>query len=407
MNPSSVPTPTFSADEALEHVIIGGGICGVHLAVRLLAEAGVAPRRLVIVDPAPALLHRWDTCTANTGMPFLRSPAVHHLDLDPWSLLRFAGVRGRQRRQPDQFTPPYDRPAIDLFAEHSRWTIAQHGLSDRHLAARATAVRLTDAGASVTLADGTELSTARVVLALGASEQPHWPDWARALREAGGHVEHVFQPGFDLQPDALPARVIVMGAGITGAQVALRLARAGRQVTLVARHELREHQFDSDPGWLGPKEMTRFQAERSATARRRLIQQARHRGSLPKDVLRELRAAMRRGEVVWHRAEVQGAAVTDDGLTLTTSAGARAADALILATGFDRHRPGGALVDQLVADHHLPCAACGYPLVDPYLRWHPRLYVSGPLAELELGPTSRNIAGARRAGERIVAAMSA
>ena len=38
------------------------------------------------------------------------------------------------------------------------------------------------------------------------------------------------------------------------------------------------------------------------------------------------------------------------------------------------------------------------------LRWHPRVYVSGPLAELELGPSARNISGARRAAERLVAA---
>lgn len=32
-----------------------------------------------------------------------------------------------------------------------------------------------------------------------------------------------------------------------------------------------------------------------------------------------------------------------------------------------------------------------------------RLVVSGPLAELELGPVARNIIGARRAGERLIA----
>ena len=68
------------------------------------------------------------------------------------------------------------------------------------------------------------------------------------------------------------------------------------------------------------------------------------------------------------------------------------------------HRPGGAFIDQLVESASLPCASCGYPVVDKALRWHPRVYVSGPLAELELGPSSRNISGARRAAERLVAA---
>ncbi|MCH2107642.1 MAG: hypothetical protein MK291_13495, partial [Planctomycetes bacterium] len=40
-------------------------------------------------------------------------------------------------------------------------------------------------------------------------------------------------------------------------------------------------------------------------------------------------------------------------------------------------------------------------------RWHPRVFVSGALAELELGPTARNIAGARRSADRIVWAARA
>ena len=63
------------------------------------------------------------------------------------------------------------------------------------------------------------------------------------------------------------------------------------------------------------------------------------------------------------------------------------------------------MVDELIASASLSVANCGYPIVDQSLRWHPRIYVSGPLAELELGPVARNIAGARRAGERLVAAV--
>ncbi|MBL8151238.1 MAG: hypothetical protein JNN15_15045, partial [Blastocatellia bacterium] len=44
----------------------------------------------------------------------------------------------------------------------------------------------------------------------------------------------------------------------------------------------------------------------------------------------------------------------------------------------------------------------GYPIVDRSLKWHPGIYVSGPLAELELGPTARNIIGARTAAEKLL-----
>ncbi len=77
-------------------------------------------------------------------------------------------------------------------------------------------------------------------------------------------------------------------------------------------------------------------------------------------------------------------------------------DCVLLATGFMNGRPGGRLGDALIESAELPGASCGFPEVDPFLRWHPRVFVSGALAELEIGPAARNIAGARRAGDRLI-----
>ena len=193
----------------------------------------------------------------------------------------------------------------------------------------------------------------------------------------------------------------VIGGGITAAQCALRLARAGRQVTLIARHPPRQHQFDSDSGWMGPKNMRRFLATPDPDARRELITKARHRGSIPPQVFQALKAAMARGEIRWHHGEVQGA-VPGPPTVLTLNKTTLPVDAVLLATGFESQRPGGELVDTLVENYQLPCASCGYPVVDAQLRWHPRVFVSGPLAELEVGPVARNILGARRAADRIL-----
>jgi hypothetical protein len=54
----------------------------------------------------------------------------------------------------------------------------------------------------------------------------------------------------------------------------------------------------------------------------------------------------------------------------------------------------------------LPFAPCGYPVVNRYLAWGRGLFVTGALAELELGPVARNISGARRAGERLYRLMA-
>ena len=91
-----------------------------------------------------------------------------------------------------------------------------------------------------------------------------------------------------------PETVVVVGGGISAGQVALRLLGDGHQVHLVSRHAFREHQFDSDPGWLGPKYMAAFEREPDVARRRQIISEARHKGSVPPDVLSGLKRAMRK-----------------------------------------------------------------------------------------------------------------
>ncbi|MEO1337631.1 MAG: hypothetical protein AAFV29_18450 [Myxococcota bacterium] len=172
------------------------------------------------------------------------------------------------------------------------------------------------------------------------------------------------------------------------------------------RKTIRENLFDSDPGWLGPKFMAGFSKETDLEQRRAIIGRARHKGSMPPYVLRKLRRAMDQQRVIWQQADIDAVADTSDGIELRLSDGTHVeADQILLATGFETNRPGGDMLDTLIDAASLPCAACGYPVIDRALRWHPRIHVSGPLAELELGPVSRNIAGARYAGDRIIRAL--
>ncbi len=381
----------------LDWLIIGGGIHGVHIAARLIGEAGVQPEQLRIVDPGNQLLERWRACTATTGMAHLRSPSVHHLDLDPWSLKRFAGKA--KKRKPPLFIAPYSRPALSLFNAHCEQVVETFGLSDIHIRDRAITCSVDCDGVGVQLVNGHEIAARNLVLAIGAGEQPEWPDWAP---KNDARVHHVFNSGFNGWPSSSET-VVVVGGGISAAQVALRLLQEGHQVHLVSRHTMREHQFDSDPGWLGPKLMSKFGREQDPDRRRAMISEARHRGSVPPEIRRALRSAIRREQLYWHEGEVKGLNVENDALKLQLADDKVVeAERVLLATGFASTRPGGAMIDALIASASLPCARCGFPIVDEALRWHPRVHVSGPLAELELGPASRNIAGARRAGDRLV-----
>ena len=385
----------------LDWLIIGGGIHGVHIAARLLGEGGVAPERLRVLDPAPQLLARWRACTATTGMSFLRSPSVHHLGLESWSLYRFAGKH--KNRGSELFTAPYDRPALSLFNAHCDRIINTFRIDELHLRGRAVACSV-ERDVVLVRDNNHEFRAKKIVLALGVSDQPNWPRWAPRDHEA---VHHVFDPRFDGWPGAAPETIAVVGGGISAGQIALRLRDEGHQVHMVSRHAIRERQFDSDPGWLGPKLMTRFNAEQDLSRRRGMIRRARHRGSMPRDVLRVLRRAIANDEIAWHETAVTDAVAEPGWVRLQLATGRTiAVQRVLLATGFKSTRPGGAMLDALIAEASLPCAPCGYPIVDTALRWHPRIHVSGPLAELELGPTARNIAGARRASERITATVT-
>ena len=331
---------------------------------------------------------RWNQMTANVGMSFMRSSLVHHIDLDPYALKRFA--RTPEGAPLARFAYPYKRPSYALFQHHTQCVVRQHRLSELRVRGRANGLRRASGGWCVETEDDT-LETRRVLLALGLSEQPCWADFRRADLSAWGHA-------------------VVVGGGISAVQVALVLAeRQPGTVTLLARHEPRIHQLDSDPGWMGPKYLTAFFQQPCTIQRRSVIDKARHRGSVPPKVQHRLRHAVTGSRLAHHIAEITGTAQLGLGghvhLSLDAPPDTLTADLVVLATGFEAQRPGGAWLDAAVEALGLRCSACGYPIAAPSLRWAEGLYVTGALAELELGPVARNIVGARLAAKRLAHAV--
>ena len=344
-------------------VIIGGGPIGTHVAVRLIASNAAKAARIRIVDPGTELLHRWKTCTDRTGMQYLRSPAVHHIGVTPFELLQFAGRKKRERRRNGLFTEPFQRPSLELFHKHCSSIIEKFGLADLHIQDQVKHIRVGSEAVELELINGS-LSTAQVIFAIGNGDHPSWPEETLALKQDGGQVLHLFEDAVPFEADDLPKRVAVLGGGISAAQLAVRLAKAGKTVTILARHEPQEHQFDSDPGWIGPKLMNGFLATPDYKKRRAMIRAARHRGSMPKDVLRQLNQAMNHHSLEWRVGQLTESEVTEK-RTIRLKFGQEHepldVDALVLATGFEPKRPGGELVDQLIEDNDLPLSKCGYP----------------------------------------------
>jgi hypothetical protein len=393
----------------LDWLIVGGGIHGAFLARVLVEEAGVPLDRLGVLDPHARPLARFRQCAAATGLDILRSSVVHHLDRDPMSLRRFA----ERARRGDELRGVYQRPSLGLFDDHCDAVMERLGLPSAWRRGEALAIHRVSGGAMRVETTGGSLDARHVVLALGSADQPLVPDWAEALREprpggaiaatATAPVRHVFEPGFRLEESLPWSRPIVLGGGLSAFQLALWLAeRRPGAVTLLARHPVRVHEFDSDSRWMGPLGWRAFARVAERGERRGVIARERHRGSVPSEIARSLEGRVRDGVLASIRDEVVGARTVNGAVELELGSGARVqGDGVLLATGFHPRRPGGALLDETIDRLGLECAPCGYPVVDANLRWGAGLYVTGPLAELEIGPVSRNILGARLAGERL------
>jgi hypothetical protein len=403
MNSSRISDLGFEMNQIreLEWLIIGGGVHGTHLSHVLVNELNFPSDRVVVLDPYEWPMWRWNHCTTNTSMSHLRSPAVHHIGLEPMDLLHFARSDGG--RKESGFRPPYDRPSLALFQAHCRHVCEEGGLYD--MRSRGTARHISRSGSLFCVdSDKGALKTRRIIVATGMGDKPRWPKWARQLRAPGAPTWHIFDDEFQHHMLDDFRRIAVIGLGISGAQLATHLAkRADREVHVVARHDVRIEQFDSDPCWLGPKCQISLRRRTCLQTRRKMIDEARQSGTMPGDVARPFLQMEQWDRINLHRSGCEAAFYADpDEIHLELGDGERiAVDAVVLATGFEAPRPDRTWLASTIEELGLSCAHCGFPIVDDHLQWTSDFFVSGSLAELELGPAARNIAGARMTARRI------
>ncbi len=386
----------------LEWLIVGGGVHGTHLSLHLTQSLGIPRDKVRVLDPHEQALARWNECTENTGMAFLRSPYVHQIDLHAYSLMKFS--KTREGRRCKRFVDPYFRPGTALFRAHVEHVVRTNKLHDLRIKGTANGLSQCTGGIRIETEHGS-LESRKVLLAISASDMPKWPAWGKALKAVEAPVDHVFDPTFSRANVPNFSNAVVIGGGITAAQLALSLSeRPSGTVTLLTPHAPRIVQFDSDPGWIGPKYLDGYHRETNMDKRRAMIAAARNKGTMPPDVHGPLRRAVASGKVRMKVGFAEEASLVDDLISLHLADGETlTADRVILATGFEAKRPGGEWLDKAISELGLSCASCGYPIVDAGLKWHPGIYVTGPLAELSLGPVARNIVGARLASERLAA----
>lgn len=389
-----------------EWMVVGGGIQGITMAIFLLKRNKTTIDKLAIIDPHPEPLANWKHCTNIISMPYLRSPSVHHLDVEPFSLQAF--VKYKSYDWNTAFYGRFKRPSLHVFNEHCEHIVDDLLLKEAWIQGRVRDANRTKIGWSVQLHNGRELTGKNLVLAIGISEQLLWPKWAEILKkEASTSVYHIFDsdlPSFE----KLKRPFTIIGGGITSVHLALKLsALFPNEVTLLKRHPFRLHDFDSDPAWLGPKNQLSFRKITSYKKRREQIIDARHKGSIPHDLHVKLLHRIRQGKLHIVDGHIEHATVSNGQIMLRDDQDSmiHKTGTLLLATGFKPTLPGKEWLRPMIHKHHLQCAECGYPIVSKSLQWGTNLYVIGALAELEMGPIARNISGARQAAERIVSSL--
>ena len=389
--------------------IIGGGIHGVSIAIRMLRDMPAMAKSLVIVDRHPLPLTQWRCKTERQGMKFLRSPAVHHITPDALGIVEYAERHNRT----NELAPPYSQPSTQLFWDFCNGALAE--LREHQVYHRFDVVKLRwDKGAGrfpfrLISANGDGFRSRCVILAIGTDDCAYVPpecvQWQHRYPDQILHASELTVDCEDRQDDR-ENQIVIVGAGLTAGTLAKSLSERGHNVALIARKRLKTEQFDFPPVWLGPKALAEFASETDFQRRYETIQQNRGEGSITPDIMEALLNTPKVD--IYPETRVHNITTADECLPArrlrveTTRGVITDVSRVILATGYRFNLCRYGFLTELLTRHRVPLV-CGLPRLDADLQLHPieNLFGSGTIAQLQVGPASGNIAGASLAYERL------
>jgi putative flavoprotein involved in K+ transport len=193
-------------DETYQTIVIGGGQAGLA-AGYFLARRGM---RFTILDEkartGQSWRERWDSLR-------LFTPA------------KFSGLPGLPFPGPDFYFPTKDEAAAYLETYAGRFNLpVQHNIQVRALARSNGGFRVSTGAGS--------LAASQVIVATGAYQKPRTPAFSRELDPA---ILQMHSSAYRNTAQIPVQNVLVVGAGNSGAEIALELARAGKRVWLAGR----------------------------------------------------------------------------------------------------------------------------------------------------------------------------
>src|SRR4051794_28019870 len=201
---SSLPTTTTTGTpEHVPTVIIGAGQSGLTTAY-FLAKAG---HRCVLLHEDARIGDQWrrryDSLRLNTPARYDRLPGIE------WS------------------SGGWDFPSGGQMADHLEAYAAEYGMDVRH-GTRVRRVERVGDGFEVSTTHGT-LTADSVVVATGGEHHARTPEVAPALDPG---IRQLHSSGYHNPAQLLPGPVLVVGAGQSGADIALELVQHGHETWL-------------------------------------------------------------------------------------------------------------------------------------------------------------------------------
>jgi len=378
-------------EDAARVVVVGAGPHALTVTAELVVDGLVAPDDVVVLDPTGRWLAHWEASFRRLGITHLRSPVVHHPHPDVDAILRRADLRDG-----DITTGPVPVPSQRIFMAVVRDLVDELELVERVRPTSAVALRPCGSTAvRVECDDGTTVRADHVVLATNSAVPV-------AVEGVGARVVPEL-------PETCPGeRLVVVGGGLTAAQLVRCALSSEVELTMVTRRPIVERMFDVDPGWMGPKFLAGFSVLDSPGERLAAARSARDGGSMPAEDAEWLRELVASGGVEL-REGVPAVGVERRGnelLVHLADDGELRADHVVTATGSRYTAFDDPLLGAFAARGHLGVLD-GVPLLDPALRVPgTSIHAVGRAATIELGPAAGNLSGARRAARRIAAHLA-
>jgi putative flavoprotein involved in K+ transport len=201
------PEPVAPSRETFDVIVIGAGQAGLSVGYHLSRTDGI---RFVILEANARIgdswRSRWDSLR-------LFTPA------------RFDGLDGMPFPAPPAYFPTKDEMAGYLEAYAARFRLpVRTGVRVERLFERD--------GHYVVRTGGQELEAPQVVIAMGKYQQPRLAECAAGLT---GTITQLHSSAYRNPSQLQPGALLVVGAGNSGADIALEAARSGREVWLAGR----------------------------------------------------------------------------------------------------------------------------------------------------------------------------